>query len=181
MMIASSFLYCAILRSRANSLRSHVILHEWLACVLLLLLLLLLLSFSFYSAFLNIRRSGVLTALAWVNPLSSRHVLRTPCNHAPCSFMQNHIRKVHAYLPVTCHLRFWQNDRGLLLATAVTRGGGTDTENKSRHRQRWHGWCHTNLLPSRRVPCTPYNHAPCASEPEIYGGRPVFTQPLRAQ
>ena len=42
-------LYSAILRSRADSLRSHVILHEWLA---------------FYSAFLNIHRSGVLTALA---------------------------------------------------------------------------------------------------------------------
>ena len=38
----------AILRSRADSLRSHVILHERLA---------------FYSAFLNIHRSGVLTAL----------------------------------------------------------------------------------------------------------------------
>ena len=45
-----SRLYSAILCSRADSLRSHVILHEWLAS---------------YSAFLNIYRSGVLTALAW--------------------------------------------------------------------------------------------------------------------
>ena len=30
-------------------------------------------------------------------------------------------------LAVTCHLHFWQNDRDLLRATAVTRGG-TDTE-----------------------------------------------------
>ena len=30
---------------------------------------------------------------------------------------------------VTCHLHVWQNDRGLLSATAVTRGG-TDTEQK---------------------------------------------------
>ena len=45
-----SFLYSAILRFRADSLRSHVILHEWIA---------------FYSAFLNIHRSGVLTALAF--------------------------------------------------------------------------------------------------------------------
>ena len=36
--------------------------------------------------------------------------------------MQSHIHKVHAYLAVTCHLHFWQNDRGLLRATAVTRG-----------------------------------------------------------
>ena len=26
--------------------------------------------------------------------------------------------------------------------------------------QRWHGWCHVELLPSRRVLCTPYNYAP---------------------
>ena len=29
------------------------------------------------------------------------------------------------------------------------------------HLQRWHGWCHMKLLPSGRVLCTPYNHAPC--------------------
>ena len=34
--------------------------------------------------------------------------------------MQSYIRKVYAYLAVTCHLHFWQNDRGLLRATAVT-------------------------------------------------------------
>ena len=27
--------------------------------------------------------------------------------------------------------------------------------------QRWHGWCHVKLLPSRRILCTPYNHTPC--------------------
>ena len=43
-----SLLYSAILSSRADSLRSHVILHEWI---------------TFYSAFLNIHRSGVLTEL----------------------------------------------------------------------------------------------------------------------
>ena len=36
--------------------------------------------------------------------------------------MQSHMRKAYACLAVTCHLRFWQNDRGLLRATAVTRG-----------------------------------------------------------
>ena len=44
-----SLLYSAILRSWADSLRLHVILHEWIA---------------FYGTFLNIHRSGVLTALA---------------------------------------------------------------------------------------------------------------------
>ena len=27
--------------------------------------------------------------------------------------------------------------------------------------QRWRGWWHVKLLPSRRVLCTPYNHGPC--------------------
>ena len=45
--------YCAILCSRADSQHSHVILHEWLA---------------FYSVFLNIHESGVLTVLAWLVP-----------------------------------------------------------------------------------------------------------------
>ena len=36
--------------------------------------------------------------------------------------------KVYTCLDVTCHLHFWQIDRGLLRATAVTVGGGTDTE-----------------------------------------------------
>ena len=48
--------------------------------------------------------------------------------------MQSHIRKVYACLAVTCHLRFWQNDRGLLRATAVTRGWNA-YRNKSQHRK----------------------------------------------
>ena len=46
-------LYSAILRSQADSMHSHVILHAWLA---------------FYSAFLNIHRSGVLIVLTWLVP-----------------------------------------------------------------------------------------------------------------
>ena len=49
-------------------------------------------------------------------------VLCTPYNHAPCHFLESHIRKVHAYLAVTCRLHFWQNDRDLFRATAVTWG-----------------------------------------------------------
>ena len=48
--------------------------------------------------------------------------------------MQSHIRKVYACLAVTCHPRFWQNDRGLLRATAVTRGWN-GYRNKSQHRK----------------------------------------------
>ena len=55
--------------------------------------------------------------------ISTRSVPGIPYNHAACRhFMQSHIRKMHAYLAVTCHPHFWQNDRGLLRATAVTRG-----------------------------------------------------------
>ena len=86
---------------------------------------------SFIARLLNIHRSGVLTALAWLvlheTAAFSAHVLCTPYNHAPCHFMQSHIRKVYACLTVTCHLHFWQNDQDLLRAAAVTRGG-TDTE-----------------------------------------------------
>ena len=73
---------------------------------------------------MNIHRSGVLTALAWLVPHKtaavSAQVLCTPYNHAPCHFVQNHIRKVYACLAVTCHLYFWQNDRDRLRATVVT-------------------------------------------------------------
>ena len=54
--------------------------------------------------------------------------------HAPCHFMQSHIHKVYACLAVTCHLHFWQNDRSLLRATAVTRGWN-GYRNKSQHRK----------------------------------------------
>ena len=93
---------------------------------------------SFNSVFLNIHRSGVLTALAWLVPHEtaavSAQVLCTPYNHAPCHFMQSHIRKVYACLAATCHLHFWQNDRDLLRATAVTRGWN-GYWNKSQHRK----------------------------------------------
>ena len=115
-----SLLYSAILRSWADSLHSHVILHEWTA---------------FYSAFLNIHWSDVPTALAWLVPQESaaresqsRRVLCTPYNHAPYHFMQSHICKVYACLAVTCHLHFWQNDGGSFTCYCSNTGGGTDTK-----------------------------------------------------
>ena len=70
-----------------------------------------------------------------MKPLPSRRVLCTPYNdHAPCHFMQSHIRKVYTCLAVTCHLHFWQNDRHLLRATAVARGWN-GYRNKSQHRK----------------------------------------------
>ena len=69
-----------------------------------------------------------------MNLLPSQCILCTPYNHAPCHFMQSHIRKVYVCLAVTCHLHFWQNDRDLLHAAAVTRGWNGHW-NKSQHRK----------------------------------------------
>ena len=91
----------------------------------------------FIARFLNIHRSGVLTALAWLVPhemLPSRRVLYTPYNHASCHFTQSHIHKVYACLAVTCHLHFWQNDRDFLRVTVVTRGWN-GYRSKSQHRK----------------------------------------------
>ena len=66
--------------------------------------------------------------------LQPSQVLCTPYKHAPCHFKQSHIRKVYACLAVTCHLHFWQNDRDLLRATAVTRGWN-GYRNKSQYRK----------------------------------------------
>ena len=66
-----SFLYSAILRSRADSLRSHVILLEWLA---------------FYSTFLTIHRTGVLAALAWLVPQETAAIsARSVYTIQPCT------------------------------------------------------------------------------------------------
>ena len=116
-------LYSAILRSRADSLCSHVILHECIA---------------FYSVFFWIS-TEVVSLQRWHGWCHKKllpfwRVLCTPYNQALCHFMQNHIHKVYVCLAVTCHLRFWQNDRGLLHATAVTRGWNR-YRNKSQHRK----------------------------------------------
>ena len=108
--------------------------------------------------------------------LPSRRVLCTPYNHAPCHFMQSHIRKVHACLAVTCHLHFWRNDRGLLRATAVTRGWN-GYRNMSQHRK----------LPWRRkfsrrscrdLNPRPFDHEPGALTTELF---PVLATRLQRQ
>ena len=117
-----SLLYSTILHSQADSLRLHVILHGWTA---------------FYSGFFEYPPKWC-TLQHWrgwchKNLLPSQCVLCTPYNHAPCRFVQSHIRKVYACLAVTCHLHFWQNDRDLLHATVVTQGWN-GYRNKSQHR-----------------------------------------------
>ena len=42
--------------------------------------------------------------------------------------------------------------------------------------QRWHGWCHVKLLPSRRVLCTPYVYGVYVRETEetLHWGKTHF-------
>ena len=57
-----------------------------------------------------------------------------PCTRLWRHFIQSHIGRAYVCLAVTCHLHFWQNDRDLLRATAVTRGWN-GYRNKSQHRK----------------------------------------------
>ena len=117
-----SLLYSAILRSRADSLRSHVILPEWLVFIA---------RFWISTEVVYLQRWH-----GWCHMklLQSRRVLCTPYNHVPCHFMRSRIRKVHACLAVTCLMHFWQNGPDLLRAAAVTRGWNGH-RNKSQHRK----------------------------------------------
>ena len=51
---------------------------------------------------------------------AARSVCKILYTSLQCRFMQSHILRGHAYLAVTCHLHFWQNDWDLLSASAVT-------------------------------------------------------------
>ena len=57
------------------------------------------------------------------------------CTSLECHFIQSNIGRVHASLAKTCHLHFWQNDRDLLRATAVTRGWN-GYRNESQHKKK---------------------------------------------
>ena len=107
LLMMNAFIY-AILHSWADSLRSHVILHEWLA---------------FYTAFLNIYSAGMAGA-TW--NCCCLCILCIPYNHA-----QPHLYGVCMF---TCNLHFWQNDRGLLHATVIT-WGWNRYRNKSQHKK----------------------------------------------
>ena len=122
--ISPSFSYSAILRSRADSLRSC--LNEWLAFCS---------AFSLSTEVVNLQRCLVVT---WLVPretaaISARSVDTIRSCTMSCHFMQSHTHRVYACLVVTWHLHFWQNDRDLLRATAVTRGWNR-YRNKSQHR-----------------------------------------------
>ena len=82
---------------------------------------------TFYSPFRKIDQSGVLTALLSCYMagatrsccrLGARSVYTIqPCTSLQSHFVQSHMCRMHMCVDVTCHLRFWQNGRDVLLAT----------------------------------------------------------------
>ena len=80
---------------------------------------------SIIARFLNIHWGGVLTALALLVPHELQPSRRKSCVHHTIMLHVTSCKAtyvtVYACLAVTCHLHFWQNDRNLLRATAVTR------------------------------------------------------------
>ena len=93
-------------------------------CKCEVLLLMLLIAFIKHCSPLSSRLTALTCDSAWVNSffglifeyppqwcthmklLTSRHVLYTPYNHAPCHFMQSYICRVHAYLTVSLAVTF---------------------------------------------------------------------------
>ena len=82
------YLHSAILCSWANSLHSHVILHEWLA---------------FSSVFLNIHWSGVLTELTWLVPHETAAVLACSVYTIQLCTKSLHAKPyIYIYIMCTC-------------------------------------------------------------------------------
>ena len=88
--------------------------------------------------------SGVLIVLFWVLHgwchvkccrfgASSVYTIQS-CTRLQCHFIQSHVGRMYVCSAVTCHMHFWQNDRNLLHATAVT-WGWNGYQNKSQHRK----------------------------------------------
>ena len=67
----------------------------------------------------------------WAHFLINSHILPGQQCSQPTPTLMGQVC-IHACLGVTCHLHFWQNDRGLLHATAVTQLVEW-TPNKSQH------------------------------------------------
>ena len=68
--------------------------------------------------------------MPWETDAVSGQVLCTPYNHAPGYSVTLYL----GWICVTCHLHFWQNDRDLLRAAAVTRVWD-GYRNNSQHRK----------------------------------------------
>ena len=92
--------------------------------------------------------------------------------NAEARFNKIHIRKVYAFLAVTCHLHFWQNDRDFLRATVVTRRWN-GYPNKSQHKSR--PWRRKfSRRSSRDSNPRPFNHESGALTTELSPPRVFF-------
>ena len=91
--------------------------------------------------------------------------------------------RMHVCLGITCHLHFWQNDRCLLPATAVTQGlegwgwgvgwVGADTEQESARKvnsgeKSYPASYHTHLLNKENLLCACNNHLPNTENVHTY-------------
>ena len=143
-LLRSFFFFSFFLSSRLTALTSHVILNEWLYNIFLIGFCLFVCLFACLRVraracvcmcvcvCFHIHRSGALTAIfgcymagaSWnccCLGARSGYTLQL-CNSLQCHFIRSYICWVHICLAVTCRLHFWQNDRYLLRAIAVTRG-----------------------------------------------------------
>ena len=130
--------------SWADSLRSHVVLHEWLA---------------FYSALKKkIHRSGVLTVLAWLVPHEtaaiSAQVLCTPYNQATLLFKKKPNQLIAPKDQTKYTLHCYRTGPGLQLTqTTLTRDSNTQNR-KMKQRIHWQ-WQHRNQhFTSKQCTCS---------------------------
>ena len=82
-------------------------------------------------------RKSTHSAVLSLHSLPSRRIFcvhHATVHQFTVSLYSNHTRRTHVCLAVTCQLHFWQNDRDLLRATAVTRGWN-GYQNESQHRK----------------------------------------------
>ena len=121
---------CSLLPCRPTALWSYSNLNEWLAfhSVLWISTKVVAALFSCYMAGATRNYCRLDAGSVYTIP---------PCTSLQyswfCVAVQSHIRGMHVCLVVTCHLYFWQNDRNLLRATAVTRGwNGYRSKNEHR-------------------------------------------------
>ena len=73
--------------------------------------------------------------VAWLVPRETAAVsVQVLCTSLHCDVIRSRIRRMHVRLAATCHPHYWQNDRDLLRAAAVTREWNGQ-RNKSQHKK----------------------------------------------
>ena len=116
----------SLLLGRLTAFLSYVILNEWL---------LFIVRIQYPPKWCTYIAVWLLHGWCNVKLLQFRRDLLTPYNHGLCHVTSwSHIRRVYECLAVNCHLHFWQNDRDILWATAITLEW-KGYQSKSQHRK----------------------------------------------